>query len=230
MVSQSRTRGRGPDTRIRLRAAAAAEFAARGFAGATVDRIAAHARVTKAMVYYHFPSKAALYREILRDLFASVADRVAAVHEAGGSPEVQLAGFIRAISETALADPTFPPTWLREIADGGRHVDDSVVRQMARVVGTLTAILREGEAAGVFRALNPLVVQFGIVGPLLLAAATEPIRANVPSLPIPPLSRDTIAAHVERMALAGLAPLATGGADAAVSHAQTRPSKVRRKP
>jgi AcrR family transcriptional regulator len=206
MVSQPRRRARGAGSRARLRAAAAAEFAARGFAGATVDRIAARARVTKAMVYYHFPSKAALYQEILRDLFASVADRVAAVRDVGGAPAVQLAGFIHAINDTALADPTFPPTWLREIADGGRHVDEGVVSQMTRVVGTLSEILRDGQAAGVFRAVPPLVVQFGIVGPLLLSAATEPIRAKVPALPLQDVSRETITEHVERMALAVLAP------------------------
>lgn len=217
MVSQS---PRASASRARLRAAAAAEFAARGFAGATVDRIASRARVTKAMVYYHFPSKAALYREILRDLFASVAERVAAVREAGGSPQAQLAGFIRAINETALAEPTFPPTWLREIADGGRHVDESVLRQTARVVGTLTEILHDGEAAGVFRPLPPLVVQFGIVGPLLLSAATESLRANLPALPLYKISRESIAAHVERMALAGLAPAAPAGAGFAAPDAE----------
>src|SRR5579862_8534392 len=216
-------------SRARLRAAAAAEFAARGFAGATVDRIAARARVTKAMVYYHFASKAALYREILRDLFASVADRVAAVRDAGGTPEAQLVGFIHAINETALAEPTFPPTWLREIADGGRHIDESVVGQMARVVGTLTEILRDGQAAGVFRAVPPLVVQFGIVGPLLLSAATESIRAKVPALPLRNISRETITGHVERMALAALLPDGAGRAAEATpqSHTADR-SKSRR--
>ena len=202
----SHPEGRGAATRARLRAAASAEFAARGFDGATVDRIARRAHLTKAMVYYHFPSKAALYREILRDLFASVADRVAAVRVAGATPAVQVSGFIRAINDTALAEPTFPPMWLREIADGGRHVDESVVRQVARVLGTLSEILRDGETAGLFRALPPLVVQFGIVGPLLLAAATEPIRTKVPSLPMPVIPRETFATHVERMTLAVLAP------------------------
>ena len=37
-------------------AAAALEFAERGFAGARVDRIARRARVNKAMLYYHFKS------------------------------------------------------------------------------------------------------------------------------------------------------------------------------
>ncbi|HEV3484574.1 MAG TPA: TetR/AcrR family transcriptional regulator, partial [Vicinamibacterales bacterium] len=59
-------------SRDRLLAAAAAEFAARGFAGANVDRIARAARVNKAMIYYHFKSKAALYREILQDMFEAV--------------------------------------------------------------------------------------------------------------------------------------------------------------
>jgi len=203
-------------SRARLRAAAADEFAARGFAGASVDRIATRARVTKAMVYYHFASKAALYREILRDLFAAVADRVALVRAAAGPPDQQLAGFIRAINETALAEPRFPPMWLREIADGGRQVDDSVLRQVGRVLATLAEILADGRAAGDFRDVAPLIVQFGIVGPLLLAAATEPIRdrarararsrAPVP-LPVPAITREAVAEHVQRMTLAALKPL-----------------------
>ena len=50
----------------RILAAAAAEFAERGFGGARVDRIARRARVNKAMLYYHFRSKRELYRTLLR--------------------------------------------------------------------------------------------------------------------------------------------------------------------
>jgi TetR/AcrR family transcriptional regulator len=226
MVSQLRRDAVG--SRARLWAAAAEEFAARGFAGATVDRIAARARVTKAMVYYHFASKAALYREILRAFFAAVASRVVDVRAAGGPPDAQLGAFIRAINETALAEPRFPPIWLREVADGGRHLDETIVRQLTRVLATLADILAEGRSAGAFRDVPPLIVQFGIVGPLLLAAATEPIRdrtvressttrrgrrvrgagqAERPLLPIPPVSRDAMAEHVQRMTLAALRPL-----------------------
>jgi AcrR family transcriptional regulator len=228
MVSKLRDAGA---SRARLRAAAADEFAARGFAGATVDRIAARARVTKAMVYYHFASKAALYREILRDQFAAAASRVADVRAAGSLPDAQLVAFIRAINETALAEPRFPPMWLREIADGGRHLDDTIVRQMTRVLATLAEILAEGRSAGVFRDVPPLIVQFGIVGPLLLAAATEPLRDRNaseapraprarpgqrsrrarheprPLLPIPPITREAVVEHVQRMALAALRPI-----------------------
>ncbi len=69
MVSQRRIAGGAGQTRERLLAAAREEFAARGFDGAKVDRIARRARINKAMVYYHFPSKAALYLAILREQF-----------------------------------------------------------------------------------------------------------------------------------------------------------------
>src|SRR6188472_266478 len=63
----------------RILAAAAGEFAARGFAGARVDRIARRARVNKAMLYYHFKSKERLYRTLLRQLFGVAAARLGAI-------------------------------------------------------------------------------------------------------------------------------------------------------
>jgi TetR/AcrR family transcriptional regulator len=52
-------------TREKILAAAAAEFAAKGLAGARVDAIARRARVNKQMLYYCFGAKRELYREVL---------------------------------------------------------------------------------------------------------------------------------------------------------------------
>jgi TetR/AcrR family transcriptional regulator len=204
MVSQERP---ASATRERLVAAAAAEFAARGFDGAKVDRIAAKARVNKAMLYYHFTNKAALYREVLRGVFATVASAVGEVRDAGGTPETQLRAFIQAVSATAISHPHFPPIWLREMAEGGRHLDDVVVQEMSAVLATLSGILQSGEAAGEFQAAHPLVVQLGIVGPLLLFAATAPIRERYRDrkpLQLPVVTHDAVLAHVQAATLAGL--------------------------
>ena len=66
----ARPKAPAPDTRTRILAAACDEFGAHGFAATTVDRIARRARVNKAMIYYHFPNKRALYTCIIRDVFA----------------------------------------------------------------------------------------------------------------------------------------------------------------
>src|SRR5437868_3160735 len=100
-------RGAAPESRRRLLEAAAAEFAALGFDGAKVDRIAARARVNKAMLYYHFTNKAALYREVLRDVFGSTADAVEAAASAGAADE-RLRAFIAAIVRSAISRPHFP--------------------------------------------------------------------------------------------------------------------------
>jgi AcrR family transcriptional regulator len=63
-------------TRQRLIAAATAEFAAHGLAGARVDRIAAAAQANKAQIYHYFGSKDQLFDAVFHAL---VRDTVAAV-------------------------------------------------------------------------------------------------------------------------------------------------------
>ncbi|HET9368752.1 MAG TPA: TetR/AcrR family transcriptional regulator [Vicinamibacterales bacterium] len=193
-------------TRARLLTAASAEFSARGFDGAKVDRIAATARVNKAMLYYHFRSKAGLYHEILRELFDSLAVAVETARAGGGEPEEQLRRYIRAIAARAAERPDFPGIWLRELADGGRHLDPGVMLMLKRVLAVLTGILGDGQRAGVFGEAHPLVIQISIVSPLLFLSATAAVRERV-SAAVPQLThvtREMAVAHVESATLAAL--------------------------
>ena len=194
-------------TRDRLVAAAAAEFAAHGFAGANVDRIARAARVNKAMIYYHFASKAALYREILGDMFRAVCLRVRAVADTDSTPEDKLLGFTEAIAAEARARPHFPPTWFREIAEGGAHLDRATLADITQIVSTLAGIVEEGVAAGRFRRVNPLLVHGGIVAPILLFFASDRLRGRLEKAGTPraaQINDDEVVAHVHRVTLAVL--------------------------
>ncbi len=187
--------------------AAAVEFAAHGFAGANVDRIATAARLNKAMIYYHFTSKAELYRVILREMFASVEARVKATAHSNASPEDKIRGFIEAIALEAEARPHFPPIWFREIADGGVHLDSETVSRIAGIVTTLVGIIQEGVAAGQFRPVMPLLVHGGIVGPLLLYFASGGLRLRVDRAGVSGAAgfgRDEVVAHIQRVALGTL--------------------------
>lgn len=196
-----------PGTRERLLAAAAAEFAARGFAGASVDRIARAARVNKAMIYYHFQSKAALYREILRDMFAAVDRRVQATLVSEMDPADKIRAFVDAIALEAEARPHFPPTWFREIAEEGAHLDEKTTAHIGNVVKALGSIIREGVAARRFTAANPLIVHASIIGPLLLYFASTKLRTRLERGGVKgaaQVSRDEFVAHVQRVAVSML--------------------------
>ena len=192
------------DSRARLLTAAATEFAARGFAGASVDRIAEAARVNKAMIYYHFASKAALYREILRDMFQAVGNRARAAAASPLDPARKVGLFIEAIAAEAEARPHFPPIWFREIAEGGAHLDAAVVRDISGVVQALVAIADEGARSGRFKPVNPLVVHAGIVAPLLLHFASARLRQRLETAGVKGatgLDRDQLVAHLRSVAL-----------------------------
>ncbi len=196
-----------PPSRERLLAAASVEFAARGFDGAKVDRIAARARVNKAMLYYHFKNKAALYRDILRDLFQSMAEAVAASRAEGGPPADQLRRYIRAMAAEAARRPFLPSIWLREMAEGGRHLDASVIRHLTSVLGVLAAIVRDGHEDGVFAEVHPFILQMSIVAPLLMFSASAPVRERFAHLfpaAMASATRDAVVAHIEASALATL--------------------------
>jgi len=63
-------------TQARLLDSAYAEFAARGFAGTRVDRIATEAGANKQAIYLYFGSKEALFDAVLADRLGILADQV----------------------------------------------------------------------------------------------------------------------------------------------------------
>jgi TetR/AcrR family transcriptional regulator len=195
---------RSDESRPRLFAAAAQQFAARGFAGTGVDRIAAAARLNKAMIYYHFGSKAGLYHAILRDMFAAVGARVAAVATSAATPADKVRQFVEAIATEAEARPHFPPIWFREIAEGGQHLDEVTIGAMAGVLKSLGAIINQGVEAKQFTPMNPLLVHAGIIAPLLLFFASSGLRQRIARSGVSGVSklqRDEVVAHVQRVAL-----------------------------
>lgn len=81
----------------RLLDAARAVFLDRGYAGASMDRIAHSAGLTKGALYARFPSKDALFLALLSDHLGSRAAEIRAV--AAARPEASFADLARALAE-----------------------------------------------------------------------------------------------------------------------------------
>jgi len=63
------------------------EFAAYGFEGARVDRIAQKAGINKAMIFYYFSSKLNLYRTVIKEILLDFIPRVQRAISEARSPE-----------------------------------------------------------------------------------------------------------------------------------------------
>ena len=203
----ARRRVAAGDSRDRVFAAAAVEFASRGFAGANMDRIARAARLNKAMIYYHFAGKTALYRAILSDMFGAVRAAVLAVAASDRAPDDKIRDYVAAIAREAEARPHFPPIWLREIAEGGTHVDEATLGYLRDVLGALGRIIAEGTHDGRFQPLPAFMVQAGIIAPLMVFFATSRLREKIARLTqadVTGVSREAVVAHIQRVTLAQL--------------------------
>ena len=163
-------------------AAAALEFAARGFAGARVDRIARRAKVNKAMIYYHFKSKERLYRTLLRGIFTRAAERLQAIAAGPGAPADKIDLAIAAMAAFIAEHKFFPSIMLREVAEGGAHLDRETLQALAAVPRTVAAIVEEGVAMGHFRPVDPMFAYFSMLAPIVFYLAGTPIRKELSHL------------------------------------------------
>jgi TetR/AcrR family transcriptional regulator len=211
-------------TRSAIIAAAAAEFAAHGFAGASVDAIAARSRFNKAMIYYHFESKQGLYVEILRDVFRSVGARTAAIADSDLGPAAKIEGFIDTFNEMAANRPYMPPMMMREMAEGAGRLDPDTLRLMARLFDNLRRILDEGARLGVFRPADPVLTYFSMVSPVIFFRASAPVREALGRQHIVDVARLDAASFVGHLKSAVLTVLSAGPQKAARRKPAGRPA------
>ena len=166
----------------RILAAAEVEFAARGFAGARVDRIARRARVNKAMIYYHFRSKQELYRALLRRMFQTIGDRLREVAASDDSPAAKIDRVVATLAELVGEHAHLPAVMLREIADGGARLDRDTLAALAALPAVVAGIVQQGVTEGAFRPVPPIFAYFAMVAPIIFYRASAPIRAEVTDL------------------------------------------------
>jgi AcrR family transcriptional regulator len=166
-----------PDTRAAVFDAAATAFAERGFDGVSVDDIAQIAQVNKAMIYYHFADKLALYRAVVGDMLVSVGEVVTEIAESSAAPTDKLDRFIDRFVRLAETRPWFPTLMLREISAGAPHLDLETFAKIRTVFGAFGQILAEGQTAGVFRPIQPMLAYTTVIGPLLFNVARERMAA-----------------------------------------------------
>jgi TetR/AcrR family transcriptional regulator len=168
-------------SRERILSAALDEFAERGLAGARVDHIAARAGINKAMIYYHFDSKEALYDHILRALIeAAVADLTQGVTETMALEEA-LRTMARYHARGLRANDKESRIFLRELAAGGERIQ-SIIPNLAgkeELQAMIVRLMEDGKRAGKYRNVDARQAIISFVGMSVFYLIVAPIVNQV---------------------------------------------------
>jgi AcrR family transcriptional regulator len=165
-TSSPKVAARLADSRRRILEAARIVVADQGFAAAQVAVVAAVAGVATGSVYRHFPSKASLFAEMLRDVCEQELAVVRAVAaEPGRSVPDRISGAVAAFVERALRGENLAYAVIVEPMDP--EVDQVRLEARAALAAVFTMLIEEGVAAGELPAQDAQVRGAAIVGAYL---------------------------------------------------------------
>lgn len=189
------TRGQPEESRAAILKAAIKEFAEHGIAGARTDAIAQSARVNKALLYYYFKDKEAIYEAVLDQVFSGLRDTVVPVLESHAPPRQKLLNYLGAYFDYVAANPRFPRVvqgeWIRTGTERTAQMQRIAKEYFRPIYQRLGEVLRQGMEAGEFRAVDPMHFVPSMVAIILFYFSSAPVIKSL--MKIDPLSPEKIA-------------------------------------
>jgi TetR/AcrR family transcriptional regulator len=197
--SRSVTRRHPEKSRAAILKAAVAEFAGHGIAGARTDAIARAARVNKALLYYYFKDKDALYEAVLDHVFSGLRERLIPVLESDLEPREKMLEYVGRYFDYIAANPRFPRVvqgeWMRMGPKGNPQMLRIAREYFAPIYRLVAEMLRQGVEKRQFRAVNPMDFMPSLVGVIIFYFSTAPAMKAL--LKVDPLSKKRIAERRE---------------------------------
>lgn len=141
--------------------AALEEFAAAGFAGVTLDRIAAAAGLSKPNLLYYFASKEAIYTALLDDLLdlwlAPLRDL-----DPGGDPQAEILTYVRKKLALSQSHPRESRLFANEVLQGAPRLGAVIAGPLAQLVADRAALIRGWAEAGRIAPVDPHHLIFSV--------------------------------------------------------------------
>jgi TetR/AcrR family transcriptional regulator len=144
-----------------LLACAEAVFAERGLEGASTAMIAERAGLPKANLHYYFPTKLALYRRVLEDLFEDW-HRAADTFESSDDPVEAISGYVRTKMELSRRRPLGSKVWASEIIHGAVHMQDILNERVKPWLETRVIVIDNWVARGLLAPVDAQTLMFMI--------------------------------------------------------------------
>lgn len=191
------SRGRPEESRAAIMEAAVEEFSREGIAGARTDAIARAAKVNKALLYYYFKDKEALYGAVLDQVFGGLIACVGEVLSRDLPPREKIMAYAGAHFDYVASHPLYPRIVQGEMMGAGRgraiHLERIVKKYFRPLFGRVAQVLRQGQASGEFRAVDPLHFVPSMIAVIVFYFTSAPVMRIMTGKD--PLSTDRVAAR-----------------------------------
>src|SRR3972149_2830532 len=145
----------GPGARPRGRRGAARElFSTYGFRGATVDQIAALAKMTKPNLLYYFRRKPDIYLAVLRRTLEMWLQPLEALGP-DGDPAAEITAYIHRKLEMSRDNPTASRLFAIEIMQGAPVLGEVLSGRLKKLVDEKAAVIRRWIGGGPLAPVGP---------------------------------------------------------------------------
>lgn len=136
-------------------------FSAEGFRGATLDRIAQAAGLSKPNLLYYFPSKEAMHTELLSRLLDTWLDPLRAMDPAG-EPVAEIKGYVRRKLDLSRDYPRESRLFANEILQGAPRMRAAIEGPLKALVDEKALVLTGWMDAGRIARVHPVHLIFSI--------------------------------------------------------------------
>lgn len=137
-----------------------------GFHGATIDRVAEHAGMSKPNLHYYFKTKTDLYKAVLQrtlDIWLASLAKL----DPDGDPEKELATYIIEKVEMSRLHPTASRVFANEMLRGAPLLRDYLKKDLKKLVNQKARVIEHWVEQGKLAPVNPVHLIF------LIWAATQ---------------------------------------------------------
>jgi len=173
-------------TRDKIMVAAWEVFAEKGYDGARMQEIADRAGANKAMIFYYFSSKDALFEVLIKETFEKMLNSLQSlVADLSLGPKEVLPKIVHTHLSNLAANPNLPKILIREI-NSGNPVAQKVMAETLSEVGTsstspLLTFLQRNIEGGKIRQVDPVQTIWSLVAlNLFYFIATPVVQAMWP--------------------------------------------------
>lgn len=188
------SRGKPEETRAAILQAAVQEFAQEGMAGARTDAIASAAGVNKALLYYYFHDKEALYGAALDYVFGQLREGMMAVLDRDLPPADKIRAYLAAYFDFIAGHAQYRSLVQREMMRAGHgspHMARIGKRYFQPLFLRLGEIIRAGIASGDFRPVDPVHFIPSMIALVVFYFTSAPVMKAVAGFD--PLSPERVA-------------------------------------